>query len=141
HPVHDGRMAEKEIGHAGPRKKEAAHRTEGYDVRNRRVTQEDRHLSEELAPTERRTLLPIHDDPRLAIEDDEETRSRQALPEDALPFGEPTLLEDVGNLLELWRLEVGEQGEAGERIDDLVRRCHPSSASRWSPRAPARIPH
>src|SRR5205814_6944613 len=98
------------------------------------------HLSEELAPTERRTLLPIHDDPCLAIEDDKETRSRQALPEDALPFGEPTLLEDVGNLLELWRLEVGEQGEAGERIDDLVRRCHPSSASRWSPRAPAGIP-
>ena len=48
----------------------------GDDVRDGRLAEQDRDLPEEVAARQAGALGPVDDDRRLAIEDDEEARSR-----------------------------------------------------------------
>ena len=92
----------------------------GNDVGDRRLTEEDRDLAEEVAATQRGPLLAVDDHVRVAVENDVEGRSGQALAEDSLALLVPLLLEGVGDALELRAGQVGEQREARDLVDDFV---------------------
>jgi hypothetical protein len=124
HPVHDPRVLHEDRLDGRPSEHEAAQPRGGGDVGRRRLAEEDRDLAEVVAAGERRAIVAVHDDPRLALEDDVEARAGDALADDALALGEPALLEAVGDTLELGGRQVREQGESGDGVDDLVLRGH-----------------
>src|SRR5437879_540568 len=109
----------------------------GHDIGDGRFAEEDRDIAEELALAEGRTLLPVDANFSLALEDHIEAAAGEALPEDALAGREPRFIEDVGDALELWRREIGEQRHSRERVDDLFLARHPSPLS---PARPAPLP-
>ena len=90
------------------------------DVRDRRLAEDDRDLAEELAAAEPGALRAVDDDRRLAIEDDVEAGPGEALAEDLVALGEDRLLEQVDDALELRTGQVGEQREAGDRVDQFA---------------------
>ena len=109
---------------------EAAQRSRGDDVGDRRLAEQDRDLAEEVAAGQARPLGPVDDDRRLAVEDDVEPGAAQALAEDPLALAEHGLVEGVGDALELRRRQVGEQREPGDRIDQFLATGHRGSLSR-----------
>src|ERR671935_177715 len=80
-----------------------------YAVGGRRAVGQDRDLAEEVASGEPRTLLPVDDDLRLAVEDHVEAASAHVLSDDALSLGEDVLAERVGEHLELRVRQIGEE--------------------------------
>ena len=124
HPVHHPRMGDQERLDPRAGQDQAAQRPGRHDVRDRRLAEDDRHLAEELAATEPRALRAVDDDRRLAVEDDVEPGAGEALAEDLLALGEDGLLEQVDDALELRFGQVGEQREAGDRIDQFLALGH-----------------
>jgi hypothetical protein len=112
-------MSDQEGLDTRPWKHETAQGPSGHDVRDRRLPEDDRDLAEELTATESRTLCAVHHDGRLAIEDDVEARSGQALAQDLVAIGEDSLFEEVDDAFELWPAEVGEEREARDRVNKL----------------------
>ena len=65
----------------------------GHDVGRRRLAEQDADLAEEVAAGERRQLLAVGDDVRLAVEDHVEAGAGEALPQHARVLREERLLE------------------------------------------------
>ena len=94
-------------------RRDRAHRD---DVRNGRLAEQQRGLTEELAPAESRDIGTVDPDADLTVEDDEEARAREALSEDALPGREGLLGHGVGHGLELRAVQVREERQPGQRV-------------------------
>ena len=85
HPVHQRRVVEEDALDRRPGQDERPQRARRDDVGAGRLAEEDRDLAEEVAAGERRPLLAVDDDRRLAVEDDVERRAGEALAEDRAP--------------------------------------------------------
>src|SRR3954447_14954985 len=93
HPVHDRRVVLEEALHRGPGEDQHAQRALRHDICNGRLSEQDRDVAEELPLAERRALLAIDEDLRLALQDHVERAAREALAQDLLAAREPALLE------------------------------------------------
>jgi hypothetical protein len=110
-------VLEEEALELRPGKRETAQERLRADVRDRDAADEHRDLAEELAAPETRTLLAVDEDRCLALEDDVEGPTRDALAENPLPLCEDLLLERVRDGFELGPAEIGEERELSETVD------------------------
>lgn len=120
-------MAHEEWLDLRPREHQAAQLAQGDDVCERRLTEQDRRLPEEVTPGHPGALLAVDDDRGFALEDHEEARSRQPLPQDALPFRKRNVLEQVGDAGQLRARQVGKEREPRQGVDDFLAAGHPTS--------------
>ena len=123
----------------GPGQDQAAQRPHGDHVGDRRLAEDDRDLAEELAAAEPRALGAVDHDGRLAVEDHVEPGPGEALAQDLLALGEDRLLEDVDDPGELRIGQVGEQREAGDRVDQFLSFGHGAHGARRGPSRKARL--
>src|SRR5439155_4461545 len=91
----------------------------GDDVGDGRIAEQCRDLAEKIASAERPVVLAVDADGCLALEDQIEPRSGQALTEHAFAGGEAAFLDDMRDRLELAGREIAEQREAREHVRQL----------------------
>jgi CRP/FNR family cyclic AMP-dependent transcriptional regulator len=107
---------------------QAPHRLKGNDIGRRRLTEQGRHLAEEIAATKDRRISAARADRDLAFQDDVEPGAGQAFAEDSLAFAEPNLFERVGGRVQLRTGQVREQGQGRKLVCKFRKLGHrPSS--------------